>query len=110
MFQKEMKNIEKTKTLKTLKKILGLLDECNRLINEDVKASIASKNVENCLSLYHKKQRLACMFLKSPHAIFISAKEAIIDCLLIKYANISNGIPRHELIGKYNAYYYKNLL
>ena len=110
MFKKEIRNIDKSKNLKTLKKILSLLDEYNKLINESIKASIASKKIENCLTLYYEKQKLASMFLKSPHAIFISAKEAIIDCLLIKHANISSGMPRNELIGKYHAYYYRNLL
>ena len=106
----EVKNIEKTKNLKTLKKILAVLDECNRMINEEIKANIAKKDVENCLQLYFEKQKLANMFLKTPHAIFISSKEAIIDCMLLKYANISYGAPREELLGIYNEYYFKNLL
>lgn len=106
----EVRNIEKTKNLKTLKKILSVLDECNKMISDDIRTNITLKDVENSLQLYFAKQKLASMFLQPPHAIFISSKEAIIDCMLLKYANISYGTPREELLGIYNEYYLKNLL
>ena len=109
-FKSEIKNLERKKDLKTIKKVLNVLDEYNKAMNEEIKNCIASNHVEKCLQLYYTKQMLASIFLKSPHAIFISSLEAIIDCLLIKHANISNGIPRQELLGKFNAYYYRNLL
>ena len=109
-FKSEVKNLEKKKDLKTIKKLLSVLDDYNKIMNEEIKNCIASKDVEKVLPLYYTKQMLANMFLKSPHAIFISSLEAIIDCLLIKHANISYGIPRGELLGKFNAYYYRNLL
>ena len=109
-FKSEIKNLERKKDLKTIKKVLNVLDEYNKAMNEEIKNCIASNHVEKCLQLYYTKQMLASIFLKSPHAIFISSLEAIIDCLLIKHANISYGIPRQELLGRFNAYYYRNLL
>ena len=99
-------NVE-AKNLDTLKIMLGLLDDCNDIINNEIKLCLEKKNVETCLKLYCEKQKLASLVLKPPHGLFISGRGAITDCLYVKYGNISYGTSREVLFGNYNWYHNK---
>merc|ERR1712062_509951 len=93
----DAKKLKEKRNLETLKKILAILDKCNDNINSEIKLSLEKENVENCLQLYYQKQRLASIFLKPPHGIFISGRGAITDCLMVNFGNISYGTSRMKL-------------
>ena len=93
-------NLE-AQNLESLKAILSLLDECNGIINDEIKLCLDRQNVESCLKLYYEKQKLASMVMKPPHGIFISGRGAITDCLYVKYGNVSYGTSRKKLYVNY---------
>ena len=98
----DIETLEEVKNLATLKNMFDKLDQCNENIINEVKVQLENQNVENCLKLYYEKQRLANIFLKPPHGIFVTGRGAISDCLQVKYGNISFGTSRKELFGSYN--------
>ena len=93
-------NLE-TKNSESLKAILSLLDECNGIINDEIKICLDRQNIESCLKLYYEKQKMASMVLKPPHGIFISGRGAITECLSVKYGNVSYGTSRKKLYVNY---------
>ena len=81
--------------------LLKMLDEYRAKMNEMLITLIESQNVEGALGLYYEKQKIASVFLKSPHRVFLSGRAAILDCLWVKHGNISYGTSRTNLIGAY---------
>ena len=98
----DIKRLEEVKCKETLRKIFDKLDKCNENITNEIKINVEKQNVENCLQLYYEKQRLANIFLRPPHGIFVTGRGAISDCLQIQYGNISFGTSRKLLFGSYN--------
>ena len=98
----DIERLEEVKSLETLKKIFDKLDKCNENITNEVKINLEKQNVENCLQLYFEKQRLANIFLRPPHGIFVTGRGAISDCLQVQYGNISFGTSRKVLFGSYS--------
>ena len=98
----DIERLEEVKSLETVKKIFEKLDKCNENITKEIRMNVEKQNVENCLQLYYEKQRLANIFLKPPHGIFVTGRGAISDCLQVQYGNISFGTSRKVLFGSYN--------
>ena len=94
--------MEEVKSKETLRKMFDKLDKCNENITNEIKINVEKQNVENCLQLYYEKQRLANIFLRPPHGIFVTGRGAISDCLQVQYGNISFGTSRKLLFGSYN--------
>ena len=98
----DIERLEEVKSKETLRKMFDKLDKCNENITNEIKINVEKQNVENCLQLYYEKQRLANIFLRPPHGIFVTGRGAISDCLQIQYGNISFGTSRKLLFGSYN--------
>jgi hypothetical protein len=81
--------------------VLKLLDNHRLETNEKINILVQSKNIDAVLQFYYEKQRLASIFLEQPHRMFLSGKQAITDCLFVKYGNISYKSSRNDLFGTY---------
>ena len=84
-----------------VRNLLRILDAYHAAMNEELKLSVERKNIDAVLKLYYEKQKLANIFLKPPHGIFVSGRAALTECLSLKYGNISYGTSRKNLFGTY---------
>ena len=85
----------------TVINILKILDDYRESINDELKLMIEMKNIDAVLQLHCDKQKIASIFLKPPHRMFLSGRAAIVECLWVKYGSISYGTSRTGLFGTY---------
>ena len=77
------------------------LEEYHETLDPDILKFIEEKNIEGTLNLYYQKIRIASIFVKSPHLIFLNSRAAITDCLWVKYGNKAYGTSKSGLSGIY---------
>ena len=85
----------------TIINIYKILDEYHAAINEELILLIKKKNIDSALQLYYERQKLASLFLKPPHMMFLIGAAAITECLWVKYGNKSYGTSRTDMFGGY---------
>ena len=87
----EIHSTRVTKDLNSFEKLFKMLDQFHESINEKLPGLLENKNVDGVLNLYYQILRVANIFLKPPHMIFLNGRGVITDCLWVKYGNKTYG-------------------
>ena len=77
--------------------ILKILDDCREEIDNELRLMNQQGDIDAIFQLQCDMQKIASIFLKPPHKIFLSGRAAITNSLWAKYGSISYGRSRAEL-------------
>ena len=77
--------------------ILKILDDYTEHTNNELRLFNQKGDIDAIFQLQCDMQKIASIFLKSPHKMFLSGRAAITNSLWAKYGSISYGRSRAEL-------------
>ena len=87
----EINSSRVTKDQNSFDTLFRMLDQFHESLNEQLPELLENKNIDGVLNLYHQILRVANIFLKPPHMIFLNGRGVITDCLWVKYGNKAYG-------------------